>query len=296
VTDRVPDNLALLYEGFGKEPIDSLLPGESFVEDGVEFVCQYKPESTASRFFIVKSPELVAQYREICRTFSGGNIVELGIAEGGSTALLAILARPQKLIAVDLEPTALTSLAEFVAHRGLDQVVRPYYGVDQGDRERLGAIVDDELGDTPLDLVFDDASHLLEPTRTSFETLFPRLRPGGLYLVEDWQHDHTFMDGVAHAIRDPSSPHHEALQQAFRNSLVEQHDEPAPRPTPLSRLALELVLARARWNPGPPAIDEVTVNEYWLGIRRGPGPLDPATFRLADHYVDHFGLLPPVAP
>ena len=42
----------------------------------------------------------------------------------------------------------------------------------------------------PLDLVVDDASHLYGPTKASFEILFPLLRPGGLYLIEDWAWDH----------------------------------------------------------------------------------------------------------
>jgi hypothetical protein len=34
--------------------------------------------------------------------------------------------------------------------------------------------------------VLDDASHQYEPTKASFETLFPLLRPGGLYIIKDW--------------------------------------------------------------------------------------------------------------
>jgi predicted methyltransferase len=41
-------------------------------------------------------------------------------------------------------------------------------------------LIDDQL----LDLVVDDTSHL-GPTRASFNTLFPRLRPGGVYVIED---------------------------------------------------------------------------------------------------------------
>jgi hypothetical protein len=41
-----------------------------------------------------------------------------------------------------------------------------------------------------LDLVIDDASHLYEPTRASFECLFPLLPPGGLYIIEDWAWAH----------------------------------------------------------------------------------------------------------
>jgi hypothetical protein len=42
-----------------------------------------------------------------------------------------------------------------------------------------------------LDFVIDDASHTYEHTRRSFEILFPLLRPGGLYLIEDWAWAHS---------------------------------------------------------------------------------------------------------
>jgi hypothetical protein len=58
--------------------------------------------------------------------------------------------------------------------------------VDQADREALQEIIAREF-DGPVDLVIDDASHIYEPTRASFETLFPRLGRGGLYIIEDWQ-------------------------------------------------------------------------------------------------------------
>ena len=50
----------------------------------------------------------------------------------------------------------------------------------------MGEIVTREF-DRAIDLVIDDASHVYEPTLASFETLFPHLRPGGLYIIEDWQ-------------------------------------------------------------------------------------------------------------
>lgn len=39
----------------------------------------------------------------------------------------------------------------------------------------------------PFDLVIDDGSHISEHVRTSFETLFPYVRPGGYYTIEDLQ-------------------------------------------------------------------------------------------------------------
>jgi len=291
VSDPLHDNLTLLYTGFGKEVIDSILPGDTFDVDGVEFVCKYAQGSTANHFYIVKSLDLVDRYRRLCAQFAGATIVELGIAEGGSTALIALLARPEKLVAVDLEPKALAALAEFIDARDLSGVVRPHYGVDQADRNRLGEIVDTDLGDRRIDLVIDDCSHQFEATRTSFETLFPRLRPGGLFVIEDWNADHVWYDGVRAALADTSAPDHEQVMQRFRENL----SNPAHRETsatqrdPLTRLAVELLVARCSLTD---AIAEVSVDEYWILVRRGPADLDPATFRLSDHYTDHFGFVP----
>jgi hypothetical protein len=37
-----------------------------------------------------------------------------------------------------------------------------------------------------LDFVVDDASHFYQPSRATFECLFPKVRPDGLYIIEDW--------------------------------------------------------------------------------------------------------------
>ncbi len=67
--------------------------------------------------------------------------------------------------------------------------LKPFWAVDQQDSARLREIWQTEFR-APLDLVIDDASHLYGPTKTSFETLFPLLRPGGLYIIEDWAWGH----------------------------------------------------------------------------------------------------------
>jgi hypothetical protein len=55
---------------------------------------------------------------------------------------------------------------------------------DQSDPEFL-----DELGRQlgPFDIVIDDGSHLNDHVKTSFGSLFPHVRPGGLYVIEDLQ-------------------------------------------------------------------------------------------------------------
>lgn len=153
---------------------------------GIRFVSSYRPDSSSESFFICKEPNAIRDLVELLGGFQGANILELGIWGGGSTALIALLAAPRKLVAIDLADERVSGLDRLIHEQALDAVVRPYYGVDQSDRHRLAAIVDAEFGDQPLDLVIDDASHLPAETRTSFEVLFPRLRPGGLYLIEDW--------------------------------------------------------------------------------------------------------------
>lgn len=55
---------------------------------------------------------------------------------------------------------------------------------DQGDARYLHEMAH-ELG--PFEIVIDDGSHCNEDVVTSFNALFPHVRPGGLYVVEDVQ-------------------------------------------------------------------------------------------------------------
>ena len=126
----------------------------------------------------------------LCEATQPKRIVELGIHRGGSTALLCELTRPERLVAVELATKAPPLLTDYIAEHGLSDVVRPHYGVDQADRARLAKIVDVELAMPPIDLVVDDASHLYEPSRASFEVLVPAAGRGGIYVIEDWSWQH----------------------------------------------------------------------------------------------------------
>ena len=61
--------------------------------------------------------------------------------------------------------------------------VTTHWGISQTDDKRLLQIV---AGLQPLDLVIDDCSHMLVPTIESFQLLFPKVRTGGYYVIEDW--------------------------------------------------------------------------------------------------------------
>jgi predicted O-methyltransferase YrrM len=287
VPDHLPQNLATLRADFGSGPLFAPTDDDVITFDGVEFVSGYEHASTADRFIIVKRPPHRDAFIDLCRSVRGGRLVELGIAEGGSTALAALAAEPQALLAIDIEPQPLAALEEFVAARNLGGRVYTRYGVDQGDQEQLARTVDETIGSAPLDLVVDDASHQLDLTRTSFEVLFPRLAPGALYAIEDWKSDHMFREALREHFASASDDERAQLVRSMRDATDAPPGETPTRP--LLDLGVELMLARAR--DAEEAIAEVIIGRHWLMVRRGPAPLEATTFRLADITHDFFGYL-----
>jgi SAM-dependent methyltransferase len=199
-------------------------------------------ESTADRFVVWKPRAAIDRYALMLDRLKPKYVVELGIMKGGSTAFLAAIAQPQKLVAIDVSEDEVTALDEFVRAEGLDQRLRAYYGVDQSDRQRLESILEDEFRGRALDLVVDDASHRLDATRASFNLLFPRLRPGGLYVIEDWSWAH-------------------ALQGVDLGNIG----------PPLTRLVFELTVACAAHRD---AIASVEMNWNVVTVTRGETSLD----------------------
>jgi hypothetical protein len=256
---------------------------ETFELDGTFFTYGYGNVSAADQFVISKPKSLVEEYVALAERFQPSAIVELGIRAGGGTALLALLFRPRKLVAFELDDSPVPALTEFVDTRRLGAVVRPYFGIDQGDKPQVDAIVSEEFLGAPIDLVIDDASHLLAATRASFEVLFPRVRPGGLYVIEDWHVPLQAANKIALVLSDPSSPESAALTERIRQGM----ESDVPVEQPVVRLVLQLLLARAISGD---AVEEINITADWVTVRRGPAVLDPTTFRVADLYIDHYGL------
>jgi Methyltransferase domain len=144
-------------------------------------------------FLFYKIKFLIDQYAEFWshrQAFHARNILELGVWDGGSIAFWFEYFSPDKHVGVDLQQREDSQyFKQYKTSRDLDQRIATYWGVDQGDSARLREIVQAEFKG-PLDLVIDDASHMYDLTKKSFETLFPLLRPGGLYVVEDWAWSH----------------------------------------------------------------------------------------------------------
>lgn len=235
---------------------DQLVVGETTFKtlppSGFEVEAE-KAAGGGADFLIAKPRWLIERYLTLLGELEPERIFELGMFQGGSTALFAEVARPRRLVGVDRLPGDRSVVHEYAARRGFGDAVRTFGGVDQADRARLAELVAEEF-DGPLDLVIDDCSHEYAATRSSFNELFPRLREGGIYAVEDWPWAHPPL-GVA---ADP--------QGMF------------PDQVPLTRLIFEIVLAI----PSVPGlIEAVEIEQGAAFVRRGGAEVDAARFDIS---------------
>jgi predicted O-methyltransferase YrrM len=229
---------------------------DTFELGETEYVCRpVGPHfrSEPGRFCLLKAPEHVEWYERLLREQTPRHIVEVGSYEGASSAFFAEIARPKKLVTIDRRATASPAFSDFITRRGFDDVIAPYFGVDQGNARRLREIADEEFGDAALDLVIDDASHLVDKTRTTFNCLFPRLAPGGTYVIEDW--------AWAHSV------------------FAEKGDWANERP--LTALIFELILA---CGSHPMLVSNVNVFWDYAIAERGPAEIDAKSFDLSSCY------------
>jgi len=159
-----------------------------FTIDGVKFYCaldDYSQRTNAARVVILKDRGSLEAYASVFADAPPRTMLEFGIFQGGSPTLFSLWFELDKFVGVDLSMPAL-AFETFCRSHEVGRRIRSYYGTSQTDQERVEQIVRDEFGDTPLDVVIDDASHQYSLSRRTFEIAFPLLRPGGTYVIEDW--------------------------------------------------------------------------------------------------------------
>jgi hypothetical protein len=162
-----------------------------FSIDGIKFLSTvdtyHSQQSQESNFLLVKNREMIESELTAIESGDVQNIVDIGIWQGGSVVLLDLVFAPRKLVAIEYWQRDLSALDHYIGSRGKKDIVRPYVGVNQADKDKLVQIISEEFGDGLIDLVIDDASHFYQETKASFDVLFPRLREGGKFIIEDWQ-------------------------------------------------------------------------------------------------------------
>lgn len=135
---------------------------------------------------VCKSRRMVNDLIDLLDELQPRRILELGILGGGSAALIASYLPDATIAALDIEPEPPVELEAYLERADARDRLRPFYGVDQSDGDRVRSIIDEVFARESIDLVIDDASHRDELTRASLDTVLPHVRPGGCYVVEDW--------------------------------------------------------------------------------------------------------------
>lgn len=240
-------------------------------------------EEEGAPFYFCKGPGMIQHYFNLLKERKIQNLVELGVLRGGSVAFLQLLAKPKKFLALELDTERVPMLDQFIKGNGLEGSLRVEHGVNQADSVRIKELVLEHFGeDRCIDHVIDDASHFLTETRSSFETLFPLIRPGGSYIVEDYAAAHMFFSSDFEASNSNDEAYLDTIQKYSKHCL--QADQ-----KPVHLLAVEAMLASIN---APEIVKKVIVDRPWLRIVRGPKEIEPGTtFDLRALAADKFGLL-----
>jgi cephalosporin hydroxylase len=104
------------------------------------------------------------------------NILEIGAYKGESTKVLSKAFPDSKIISLDIQLRDI----DFSNHKNVT-----YLQADQSDPSQLAALVKKHFPDG-VDLVIEDASHFGMFSKITFDAVFPFVKSGGAYFVEDW--------------------------------------------------------------------------------------------------------------
>lgn len=225
---------------------------KTFKTGGVKFLQTVaKPsergKSDSEQFVLVKTDSMLDFYRDLAQ-HKPKEIMEVGMYEGGSLVWMDQLYKPTKLVGLDVRTDPIVALEEYRANR---PHIRTYYGRYQQHEGTLAAA--QKNFPTGIDLVIDDASHLYEFTKQTFCMLFPMVRPGGHYVIEDWTWSH---------------------RKAYQGKNGVWADRPA-----LTNLVLELVIMSALHG----VIDGIHIDRNLVCITKGRGVFQKEMFDLSSN-------------
>jgi SAM-dependent methyltransferase len=163
-----------------------------FTVDGVKFLCSlddYTRKTDNDRIVILKDRGSLETYRQVLGNTRVRNVLEFGILEGGSAVLFTMLLELEKFVGIDNRDSA-RGIEPFLARHEVGKKIKFHFSVSQSDERPVREFITSEFASGPIDLIIDDASHQYGHTKRTFEIAFPYLRPGGLYVIEDWGWPH----------------------------------------------------------------------------------------------------------
>jgi cephalosporin hydroxylase len=146
-------------------------------------------KTTRDEILILKAPAFLKRYDAYFSRLPNNNVVEVGIAEGGSLIFFALRFPHLKFVGIDLRE-ANEDVQWQIDRLGLGDRIKLHYRIDQADKRRVRSIVSEAFGGERPGAVIDDASHFLEQSTKTFDALFGMVVPGGFYCLEDWSWAH----------------------------------------------------------------------------------------------------------
>ncbi len=220
---------------------------ESFELDGVNFVQDTRSgadrsSSSGNDFVLVKTAKFLDFYDRL-KAHEPKQIMEIGMFEGGSLVYFDKIFQPDTLVGLDVRREPIAALEDYAATR---PYIHTYYGRFQEKEGTLQAAR--QNFPDGIDLVVDDASHRYAQTKATFQMLFPMVRAGGHYVIEDWAWSHT---------------------PANQKSTGAEAELPA-----MTNLIFELTVMASQSG----VIDSIEINRQLISIRKGPGMLSPDAF------------------
>jgi hypothetical protein len=163
---------------------------EEFEIDDLAFVLpNAASHSDPSRIVVLKDRGFIDSYLGSLPELAVRRAFGFGIWQGGSAIFLTKLLNLELFVCVDLSPTN-ADVENTIERAGLSKKIKPYFEVQQDNADRVREIIEQEFGNDPPDLIIDDASHLYEATKQSFQISFPYLKEGGYYVIENWSWAH----------------------------------------------------------------------------------------------------------
>lgn len=131
-----------------------------------------------------KDEQIADAYEDFFRVhdkFDPSDVLEVGVCRGGSLAIWReIFPHADRIVGLDHD---LSKLQPWT----LDHLQGCVQGVQVLNSRMPDERTMDFLGS--FDLIIDDGEHGPENVFPVFEMCWPRLRPGGIYVVEDWHQD-----------------------------------------------------------------------------------------------------------
>lgn len=139
-------------------------------------------------------------------------LLEIGFYQGASIALWdAYFIHPQtRIYAIDFDDTYFNRIVSCSNRCSVHRI-------DQENPVQLHMFIDTMCN--AFDVIIDDGGHSMRQQITSFTVLFPYVKPGGIYIIEDLHTSYWHEYGSSGSLEEPAASAHSTIR--FLQALVD---------------------------------------------------------------------------